>query len=365
MFCSQCAAPLPSAARFCTNCAAPVPPTLPAMPVASAQPIPTRSAPLADRANDLAPDTTSTTQRPVSVVIPVLLVGVVYVTSALLLGWWAWQSRGYGGQQGAIPSLVLAAIVVVLAAALGRWALGVVAPSSLARGCLAVAVIPVIWALNAVNTRTDSANRSLSIGSAALVVALLVVLISTSRSSPVVKAWTSVTVIACAVASSLTAYLHWRDVIPFGGGTHWGGAPGGLGPFSPTSVALVLPSAIAACATLAAVWSGSERRLRPAVAVDPSWGTTPGAFAPAGVSYGPTNSMAIAALVLGLSACLSPLGLIFGLVALSQIKASGGRQQGRGMAIAGVVLGSLGVLLWVLYVVLVVALGTVGSSTSG
>ena len=48
-----------------------------------------------------------------------------------------------------------------------------------------------------------------------------------------------------------------------------------------------------------------------------------------------TNGFAIAALVLGLVAVI-PLGLIFGFVALGQIKRSG--QQGKGMAIAGVVL---------------------------
>jgi hypothetical protein len=60
-----------------------------------------------------------------------------------------------------------------------------------------------------------------------------------------------------------------------------------------------------------------------------------------------TNGMAIAALVLGL--CAGPLGLVFGLIALSQIRRTG--EGGRGMAIAGVVLGSLVTVLLALLVI--------------
>jgi hypothetical protein len=58
-----------------------------------------------------------------------------------------------------------------------------------------------------------------------------------------------------------------------------------------------------------------------------------------------TNGLAIAALVLGilwLCAIGSILAIVFGFIALSQIKRSG--QGGRGMAIAGVVLGIVGIL---------------------
>jgi hypothetical protein len=58
-----------------------------------------------------------------------------------------------------------------------------------------------------------------------------------------------------------------------------------------------------------------------------------------------TNGLAIAALVLGILWLYwlgSILALVFGYVALSQIKRSGGQQSGRGMAIAGVVLGWIG-----------------------
>ncbi|MFO0744663.1 MAG: DUF4190 domain-containing protein [Myxococcota bacterium] len=70
-----------------------------------------------------------------------------------------------------------------------------------------------------------------------------------------------------------------------------------------------------------------------------------------------TNGMAVAALVLGLVGVIvflglfalvaSILALVFGYVSASQIDASGGRQGGRGMATAGIVLGwvGLGLLL--------------------
>jgi Domain of unknown function (DUF4328)/Domain of unknown function (DUF4190)/Protein of unknown function (DUF2510) len=59
-----------------------------------------------------------------------------------------------------------------------------------------------------------------------------------------------------------------------------------------------------------------------------------------------TNGMAIASMVLGIIWIYwvgSILALVFGFVALNQIKSTGGTQPGRGMAIAGVVLGCVGV----------------------
>lgn len=77
-----------------------------------------------------------------------------------------------------------------------------------------------------------------------------------------------------------------------------------------------------------------------------------------------TNALSIVALVTGLVCCGTPLGLIFGLISLSQIKSSG--EQGKGMAITGVVLGAIGLVITLLYVVLVVWLGVlagVGTTT--
>ena len=64
-----------------------------------------------------------------------------------------------------------------------------------------------------------------------------------------------------------------------------------------------------------------------------------------------TNGMAIAALVLGIVWMYgigSILALIFGYQAKGQIDASAGRETGRGMAVAGIVLGWIGVGVLVL-----------------
>ncbi len=67
-----------------------------------------------------------------------------------------------------------------------------------------------------------------------------------------------------------------------------------------------------------------------------------------------TSGLAIAALVLGilwLFGLGSLLALIFGLIALSQIRKSAGTLGGKGMAIAGVVLGGLGLVSILLFTV--------------
>jgi hypothetical protein len=89
----------------------------------------------------------------------------------------------------------------------------------------------------------------------------------------------------------------------------------------------------------------------------------PPAFTPY-QSYGPiqpstsTNGLAIASMVLGILWLYwigSILALVFGYVAKGQIDKSGGRQSGRGMAIAGIVLGWIGVATLALVLVFVVA----------
>lgn len=67
-----------------------------------------------------------------------------------------------------------------------------------------------------------------------------------------------------------------------------------------------------------------------------------------------TNGLAIAAMVLGIVWVWwlgSILAVIFGHVALSQIARSGGTQKGRGMAIAGLVLGWVGVATLLFFIV--------------
>jgi hypothetical protein len=55
----------------------------------------------------------------------------------------------------------------------------------------------------------------------------------------------------------------------------------------------------------------------------------------------PVNGLAIASLVLGILCCLPVVGLVLGLIALGQIRKKG--ERGRGMAIAGIVLGWVGI----------------------
>ena len=70
--------------------------------------------------------------------------------------------------------------------------------------------------------------------------------------------------------------------------------------------------------------------------------------------------MAIASLVLGalwLYWLGSILALIFGYIAKSQIDKSDGMQDGRGLAIAGIVLGWIGVAILAIFVIALIATG--------
>lgn len=76
-----------------------------------------------------------------------------------------------------------------------------------------------------------------------------------------------------------------------------------------------------------------------------------------------TNGFAVAALVLGVVGFIwicAVMAVIFGIIALTQTK--GGRQQGRGMAIAGLVLAGLWTVVLAVAIALVVV--TAGSSSS-
>jgi hypothetical protein len=73
-----------------------------------------------------------------------------------------------------------------------------------------------------------------------------------------------------------------------------------------------------------------------------------------------TNGLAVASMVLGILWIWwigSILAVIFGFVALNQIRNSDGSQTGRGMAIAGLVLGFIGVGT-ILFFVMVAAVGS-------
>jgi hypothetical protein len=81
----------------------------------------------------------------------------------------------------------------------------------------------------------------------------------------------------------------------------------------------------------------------------PAWGgPAPGMIYPgAGTQPAPTSGLAIAALVTGLFFwfCAIPgiVAIVLGHIALEQIDDSGGVKRGKGMAIAGIVLGWVGV----------------------
>ena len=73
-----------------------------------------------------------------------------------------------------------------------------------------------------------------------------------------------------------------------------------------------------------------------------------------------TNGFAIAAMVLGIVWIYwigSILALVFGYIAKGQIEQSGGAQTGMGMAVAGIVLGWIGVGI-LLLILLLIALGS-------
>ncbi|MFF5974195.1 DUF4190 domain-containing protein [Streptomyces sp. NPDC012769] len=72
----------------------------------------------------------------------------------------------------------------------------------------------------------------------------------------------------------------------------------------------------------------------------------PGGPGPYGAPRQSTNGLAVASLVSGIVCCLPPLGLVFGLIALPQIRKK--QQKGKGMAISGIVLSSLACLVMAL-----------------
>jgi uncharacterized membrane protein len=72
---------------------------------------------------------------------------------------------------------------------------------------------------------------------------------------------------------------------------------------------------------------------------------------------GGTNGLAIGALVASIAGFLCGIGLIIGLVlgyiAKNQIDQSGGTQEGRGLAVAAIVIGWIGVAITVIVVIAV------------
>ena len=104
----------------------------------------------------------------------------------------------------------------------------------------------------------------------------------------------------------------------------------------------------------------------------PSWGAPPAgygyAYGPGGPAWGPpplpsVNGMAIASLVLGIigvipcfwNGLFAIIALVLGIIAVRKINAGTAAPDGRGMAIAGIVLGGIGTAITLLLLVLVVS----------
>ncbi|MGH3666389.1 MAG: DUF4190 domain-containing protein, partial [Egibacteraceae bacterium] len=100
-----------------------------------------------------------------------------------------------------------------------------------------------------------------------------------------------------------------------------------------------------------------------------SWQPPPGGYG-YGTPYQPaqTNGMAIAALICGVATFACGItflpALILGYIAKGQIDRSGGQQQGRGMAVAGIVIGWIGVAFVMLFAVLL-AIGVATDNSGG
>jgi Domain of unknown function (DUF4190) len=87
------------------------------------------------------------------------------------------------------------------------------------------------------------------------------------------------------------------------------------------------------------------------------------AYPGAGGSYGfvplpKTNGLAVAAMVCSFFFWIygigAVLGIVFGFIARSQIKRSGGSQQGKGMALAGIIIGFAGIAIGIALVIVLV-----------
>jgi hypothetical protein len=87
----------------------------------------------------------------------------------------------------------------------------------------------------------------------------------------------------------------------------------------------------------------------------------PGGFAPYGYAPVPkTNGLAVAAMVCSFFFWLygigAILGIVFGFIARSQIKRSDGTQQGNGMALAGIIIGFVGIAIGIVLLIVVIVL---------
>jgi hypothetical protein len=111
-------------------------------------------------------------------------------------------------------------------------------------------------------------------------------------------------------------------------------------------------------------WPGAAPPIPPGYNAAPYGSAMPygqPAYAPA--AGGSMNGLAIASFVcsvVGFFFITFIVAIVLGFVARSQIKNSGGRQRGDGLAIAGIIIG----FAWVAFYVLIIIIGAVGNNTS-
>ena len=74
----------------------------------------------------------------------------------------------------------------------------------------------------------------------------------------------------------------------------------------------------------------------------------------------PTNGLAIAGFVVSVTFCFSPVGFILSLVSLNQIKKSATPVGGQGLAIAGAIIGGLGLVYYVFLAIFAIGLASNG-----
>ena len=122
--------------------------------------------------------------------------------------------------------------------------------------------------------------------------------------------------------------------------------------------------------------SGRQQATRPVPPPPPPPPASPTPAPQYGSGYGPyptiskTNGLAIASLICSLFSLLffpiflpQVLGIVFGHISLSQIRVSQGREQGNGLAIAGLVIGYL-VLVGTIFLYVAIV-GTSSGTSSG
>jgi hypothetical protein len=98
-----------------------------------------------------------------------------------------------------------------------------------------------------------------------------------------------------------------------------------------------------------------------------AYGQYPMPYPPSGYQQPSTNGLAIASLVLGLvgwTVCVgSIVAIILGFVARSQIRAAQGRQGGDGLALAGIILGFIGLAFIIFFFVIAAVSGSQNGQT--